>query len=87
MDVKPNLELHIEELVLHGFKPGDRHAISDAVQVELTRLLTEQGVSSSLAQGVEVPRIDGGSFNVKANSKPNAIGTHVAESVYKGMNP
>jgi hypothetical protein len=25
------VELHIEELVLHGFAPGDRHAIGEEV--------------------------------------------------------
>ncbi len=37
MKPKPyNIELHIEELVLHGFSPNDRHAIGEAVQRELT---------------------------------------------------
>ena len=31
--MKPqNVELHIEELVLHGFAPGDRHRIGEAVR-------------------------------------------------------
>ena len=37
-----NLNLHIEELVLHGFAPGDRYRIGEAVQQELTRLFAEQ---------------------------------------------
>ena len=44
MNRKPyNIELHIEELVLHGFSPRDRDAIGEAVQRELTRLFVEQG--------------------------------------------
>ena len=31
------VELHIEELVLHGFPPRDRARIGDAVQAELDR--------------------------------------------------
>ena len=27
MVTPPNIELHIEELVLHGFQPGDRQRI------------------------------------------------------------
>lgn len=86
MDMKPNIELHIEELVLHGFKSGDRHAITEAVQQELARLFAEQGLPTSLAQSTEIAHITGNQFNVKANAKPRSIGTQVAESVYKGMN-
>ena len=44
------IELHIEELVLHGFAPADRYRIGDTVQRELTRLLAEQGMPASLIQ-------------------------------------
>ena len=46
-----NIELHIEELVLHGFEPGDRHRIGEAIERELARLFAEQGTPPSLAQG------------------------------------
>jgi hypothetical protein len=36
------VELHVDELVLDGFAPGDRHVIGDAVEWELRRLLTKQ---------------------------------------------
>ena len=84
--MKPyNIELHIEELVLHGIAPKDRYAIGEAVQRELTRLLTEQEIHPSLRQGREVARLDGGTFNVKQGTKPDAIGAQVAQSVYGGM--
>ena len=36
--------------MLHGFAPGDRYRIGDAVERELARLFAEQGVPPSLAQ-------------------------------------
>lgn len=86
MAVKPDIELHIEEMVLHGFRPGDRQAIAGAVQTELRRLLGEHGLSPALAKGIEATRVDGGAFNAKANSKPETIGEKVAGSIYKGIN-
>ena len=80
-----NIELHIEELVLHGFAPKDRHAIGEAVQRELSRLFAEQGVHSSLGKGYQVARLDGGAFHVKQRSKADAIGVQVAQSVYGGL--
>lgn len=81
----PNIELHIEELVLHGFAPGDRHEIGAAVERELTRLFAEQGVPVSLANGGEIARLNGGAFSVTRGSKPEVIGAQVAQSVYGGM--
>ena len=80
-----NVELHIEELVLHGFSPNDRYAIGEAVQSELTRLFIEQGVHPSLGMGYEVAKLDGGAFHVKQGSRADAIGAQVAQSVYGGL--
>jgi len=83
--VSPNIELHIEELVLHGFAPGDRHEIGAAVERELARLFAEQGVPASLANGGVIGCLNGGSFSVTRGSKPEVIGSQVAQSVYGGM--
>jgi hypothetical protein len=84
--MKPsNLELHIEELVLHGFVPSDRYRIGEAVKRELTRLFAEQGTPSSLARGREVARLDGGVFEVWPYSRAEAIGAQVARAVYGGL--
>ena len=86
MKPKPyNIELHIEELVLHGFAVKDRYAIGEAIQRELTRLFAEQGVPQSLGQGYEVGRLDGGSFHIAKGAKADAIGEQVAQSVYGGL--
>src|SRR5258708_7973370 len=59
-----NINLHIEELVLHGFAPGDRYTIADPVERELSRLLTEDfadpGYSSLLTSNTGPARLDAG---------------------------
>jgi hypothetical protein len=80
------IELHIDELVLHGLPPGDRHHIADTLQRELSRLFAEQGVSPALASRGEVGHLDGGSFKVARGAKPNSIGAQVAQAVYGGLN-
>jgi hypothetical protein len=79
-----NVELHIEELLLHGFERGDRDRISEAVQQELTRLFA-QGVPPSLAQGGEIGRLDGGGFEMNADMQSGAIGSQIAQSIYGGL--
>jgi hypothetical protein len=81
-----NIELHIEELVLHGFKQDDRYRISEAVERELGRLFAEQNVPQLLSEGGDVYRLDGGEFNLTHGSRPEVIGALVAKAVYGGLN-
>lgn len=79
------IQLHIEELVLHGFASSDRYRIAQAVERELERLFAGQGVSPSFAPRIEGAQIDAGAFNVTAGSKAEAIGVQVAQAVYGGL--
>jgi hypothetical protein len=79
--VKRPIELHIEELVLHGFDPHQRHAIGDAVHGELARLLAAHGIPS--AGTVDVARLDGGSFALRPGAR--AAGEGVARSVHAAL--
>jgi len=79
------IDLHIEELVLDGFAPGDRHRIGAALERELTRLLAERGVPASWERGGEAPRLDGGTFEAKPGARPERVGAQIAQSVFRGM--
>jgi len=79
------VELHIEELVLHGFAARDRLRIADAVQVELARLLRAEGKQSALANPVGIARLNGGAFEMKAGSKPQEAGTQIARAVFRSL--
>ena len=78
------IELHIEELVLYGFAPGDRDRIAAALEQELTRLLTEQGVPQSLAQAGDIAYLSAPPFRV-TSSRPDMIGLQMAQSVNEGL--
>ncbi|HEX6709750.1 MAG TPA: hypothetical protein VF068_05405 [Rubrobacter sp.] len=80
-----NVELHIEELVLHGFPPDYRHHIGGAVEQEISRLFTEQGVPPSLSRGGNIPRLDAGAFRMSPELGADAVGARVARSLYEGM--
>lgn len=86
---QPNIRLHIEELVLDQFQVGDRYAIADAVQRELSQLFAAESVrgdlTSSLIQNAGNPRLDAGAFQVEPNSKANSIGTQIALAIHRGL--
>jgi hypothetical protein len=72
--------VEIGELVLHGFPPGDRHAIGDAVRAELQRLVEAHGVPDA---GRSAARVDAG--EVHAGPTPQATGVAVARAVHAGL--
>ena len=81
----PAVELHIGELVLHGFAPAGRYTIADAVERELARLFAERGVPLGLAPGGEIDRLDGGQLQLAPGSDGQAIGLGVAQAVYRSL--
>lgn len=84
--MKPaRIDLHIEELVLHGFAPGDRHVIGEAVEHELGRLLAERGPTSPAIASHESARVNAGDVHVAPDSKAPAVGAQVAQAVYGGL--
>ena len=80
-----SLDLHIEELVLNGFAPADRYRIGEAIERELTRLLNEKGVPSGLDRGTEIDSVNAGTFEVSAGMTADAIGRHISQAVYGGL--
>jgi hypothetical protein len=79
------IDLHIEELVLHGFAARDRHRIAAAVQQELSRLMAAEGQANLLKSPLSLEAINAGAFQVQANTKPQAAGTQIARAVYRSM--
>jgi hypothetical protein len=82
---KSEINLHIAELVLHGFAPGDRHRISEAVQQELTRLISEQTISLASLKSISRDKVDGGAFHMANAAKPAAVGAQIAGAVLGGI--
>jgi undecaprenyl pyrophosphate synthase len=84
-DLKMNIELHIQELVLYGFSQKDGERIQKEIEQELTRLFTKHGVPASFSDSYEITELKGVSFDVRAGMEVEAIGSQVAQAIYGGM--
>jgi hypothetical protein len=80
-----DIVIEIDELVLHGFPPGDRYRIGEAVQAELTRILGERGLAGAWTAGAAAARLDAGSFNVAPGMPAAAVGAGAADAVYRTL--
>ena len=80
-----SIQLHIEELVLHHFAPGDRAAIAAALQAELARLLRVEGIPPNLAQWDGRARLNGGEFRIAHDAGAERVGTQLAAALYQSL--
>jgi len=80
------IELHVEELVLEGFAPAERHAVADAFERELSRLFAERGLPAARegAGGASFD-VDAGSVRLAPGTRAGAAGAQLARAVYGGL--
>lgn len=76
------INVHIEELILHGFEPANRWLIADGLEQELRGLVTTKGVPSLWLSSPE--RIEGGRINSASLTKPTRAGAAIAGAAYRG---
>ena len=80
--MKPDIELHIDELILRGVPYAERRRVVAVVELELTRLLGEHGLPEPLARGAALPQIKLDALQMVDGMKPQAIGVQIARRVY-----
>lgn len=82
------IELHIERLVLDGVAlegSRERALLQSSVESELTRLLTEGGLSHELSGGGAVPSVAAGNIQLPNGGDPRHLGSQIAQAVYDGI--
>lgn len=79
-----SVEIHIEELVLHGYAPQDRYRIAAAVEAELVRLFTEKGLPS-LTGVASYPLLNGHQFQLSNVQTDQVTGNQIAGAVYSAF--
>ena len=75
---KPNLELNIDRLVLHGVSPLHRRRVAEAMETELRRLFASDSIAprrGSLAVGAQT-------FEMAPGLEPEQIGARIAQAVW-----
>ena len=77
--------LHIDSLVLKGFRHEDRHGIAEGLQQELSRMLADPQAAQQLTSNGDVSRLRIGNISIGQNSKPQRVGAQVAQGIGKGM--
>ena len=75
--------VHIDRLVLKGFRHEDRHAIAAGLQQELGRMFAERESVSLLSAMGDVSRLQVGGVQFEHGSRPQRVGESVAQGIGK----
>lgn len=88
MNVPRRVVIHIDELVLRGFRPEDRHAIAEGLQAGLTRLYAASPEAvQALASRGDMARLRIGNVNLTPGTRPGQVGSQLAEGIHRGFKP
>lgn len=82
----PDIELHIEELVLEGFSPAERHRVADALESELRRRLAgAEFAAASPGAGASIAALDAGTLALPRGASAGRIGAQTARAVFRAL--
>ena len=73
--------VHIDSLVLKGFRHEDRYALAEGLQRELSRLFAEPGVARHLVSRGDSAKVEAGGVRVAPGALPSWIGAQAAHSI------
>lgn len=80
--MKRQVNLHIGELVLHGFAPGDRRRIGAAVQAELEKLIREQGIPQNVYASASISLFQADAIHLRPGSM---AGKEIGRTIYRTL--
>ena len=75
--------VHVDRLVLKGFRHEDRHAIAAGLKQELGRVFADREAVSLLRAREDVSRLQVGGVPVEQGSRPQRVGENVAQGIGK----
>jgi hypothetical protein len=73
--------VHIDRLVLTGFRPEDRYAIASGLQAQLGSIFADRETLSGLQALGDVPRLKVGGVAIDQGARPQRVGENVAQGI------
>ncbi len=82
---RPDIHLHIEKLILHGFNHVNREVLHDALTSEFTRLLSSPDFNPDTLRDAGIPKLEGGTITTSHQTDSAVMGTQIAQAVVGGL--
>jgi len=79
------IDVHINELVLHGFEGRNQRTVAEALRNQLSALLTEQGIPATWKDNPET--LQARATYAIGLTNPTTAGTEIAKAIYHSDQP
>jgi hypothetical protein len=77
--------VHIDRMVLNGFREADARAVGEGMRGELTRLLAAPAAAERLASLGHVSSLNAGKVRLAQDAKPQRLGISAGRAIAKGI--
>jgi hypothetical protein len=77
--------VHVDRLVLKGFRHEDQHAIAAGIRQELGRVFADREALSLLRARGDLSGLQVGGVHIEHGSTPQRVGENVARGIGKEM--
>jgi hypothetical protein len=83
-----NINIHIDSIVLDGISVPyhEQPLLQEAVETELARLFSVNGLDNALMTGGAVSHISAGDIQLTDEGDQGHLGQQIAQAVYEGIN-
>ncbi len=89
MAILSKINLEIDRLELEGVSRADGRIVGAALERELARLITRDGLPPHVLAQAYLPRLDAGTLRLapggSPGTRPRALGRRLAHQVYGGL--
>lgn len=82
---KRRVTVHIDSLVLKGFRHEDRYALAQGLQEQLTQVFSRPGMAQRLSEAGTIPSLRVRDVSTVADARPQQIGVAAANGIGKGL--
>ena len=78
-----NINIHIEELVVHSLSDFDQAQLKVVVEQSLAQMIGDQGLPMAWEQSSSIPSVNGG--EIRPQGSVESLGQQIAQAVYGGF--
>ena len=80
----PNIDVHIDRIVLHGFEQMNAADLKAAILEHLGTLISEQNLTNEFIDQSHIGRLKG-QINLPVDGAAHSVGSEIAQGIYHSM--
>jgi hypothetical protein len=81
------INFHIDRLVLEGLPltPSQGAAVQAAIEAELARLISDNGLAPAFTSSLAIPRLAASNIQLSGEKNPTRLGQQIAQALFAGI--